>query len=626
MAPANVVPVSPQGDAAPLGAGAPGPTLRYGGLGKGVLSRRVRAEQLALLCQQWIRLPVPILLLCVYIAYLSWDYVALPVVLGWAALTIGILMVRSVMIIALRRGPQLARDPELWARRFTGLAALSGIVSGSAALLFFDALPADRQALLTMVMCCWGAGALASSSTYPRAYAVFAVPFFAQIAVAWLQAEAEGSWFIALLLAAFLAVMLIFVRDMGRVAVQSIELRFANEELLAQKEELIGLMRAEFQRAEEARASAEQASRSKSQFLAAASHDLRQPLHALSLFTALLNDVTEDPKVREVGRSIDRSVQSLERLFNALLDLSKLDAGVVTPELRACDLCELLERLSLEYRPKAAEKHLQFSVQCGALWVRTDPILLERILRNLLENALRFTRVGAIRMEAERRGGDISLVVSDTGIGIPPSEQTRIFEEFYQLHNPGRERSEGLGLGLSIVRRLVDLLRYRIAVRSTPGNGTSFELELPNAALDGASIETPAAEAQDGGSALAGLRVLVLDDDIEVRAAMASMLENWGCEALVAASVDEAHRLAAATPPAVVLSDLRLAAGASGIDAISALRAEIGPVAAALITGDTAAEKLVEVRSTGLRVLHKPVQVRELRRLLVSLARVGPAG
>ena len=595
------------------------PTLPAGGSGKGELSRRVRTEQLALLCQQWIRLPLPILLLCVYIAYLCWSYVPLPAVLGWAALTVGILIVRSVMIIVLRRGPQLARDPERWARRFTALAALSGLVSGSAALLFFGALPADRQALLTMVMCCWGAGGLASSSAYPRAYTVFAVPLFAQIAIAWLQADAAAGWSIALLLAAFLAVMLIFVRDMGRVVVQSIELRFANEELLAQKEQLIGLLRAEYDKAESARAKAEEASRSKSQFLASASHDLRQPLHALQLLTSLLKDASDDSHVREVARHIDQSVQSLDRLFGALLDLSKLDAGVMKIELHELDLSELVEHLSAEYRSKAQEKNLAYDVACPRLWVRTDPMQLERILRNLLENAIRFTSAGRVALSAHRAGADALITVRDTGSGIPKTEHARVFEEFYQLQNPGRDRSKGLGLGLSIVRRLVDLLGYRISLQSAPGQGSSFTVTLAGAMIEPARSrrEQPAAAAAD----VTGLRVLVIEDDAEARRAIELTLQGWRCAPLVATDVDQAQDLVAKRDGVdVILSDLRLGNGASGIDAVKTLRETLGSIPAALVTGDIAEERLLELRASGLPVLHKPVKADALRELLHRLA------
>ena len=584
-------------------------------------SKRVLREQLLLLARQWVRVPVPVLILCFYVAYLGWGYASMAIVLGWSACTVGILIARSILLVRLKRSEELAKRPEIWAARLTALAALSGVVSGSAALLFLNVLPPERQALLTMVMCCWVAGGIASSSCYPRAYYAFAVPLIVQLAAAWAQHADAGSSFILILLAAFFAVLIAFVRDNGRVVVESIRLQFANAELLDQKEQLIGLLRAAFEKAEAARAKAEEANRSKSQFLASASHDLRQPLHALSLLTALLTEMTEDARVREVGRNIGHSVQSLDRLFGALLDLSKLDAGVITPEPRDMDFAQFVEQLSAEYRSKAQEKGLHYAIDCEPLWLRADPILLERIVRNLLENAIRFTESGSVSLRARSAGRDALISVSDTGRGIPHSEHGRVFEEFYQLQNPSRDRSKGLGLGLSIVKRLVELLGYRIELESAPGQGATFSLTLPGAITQRADahVEPTSAQMPD----VRGLRVLVIEDDAEARQAMEMTLRRWGCEPLVAESLQQARELTrvAGDSTDIVLSDLRLGNGADGIAAIEALRAEFGPLPAALITGDIGGERLRELRASGLPVLHKPVKAETLRELLHGLAR-----
>lgn len=599
-------------------------TVPPGMLARGVRSgpeaaSRVLAEQLTLLCQQWVRLPLPMLLLCLYVGYLVWGYVHPGILLGWAAALLGGIIGRSSYLIVHRA--KVKQQPQAWAGRLVAFAVVSGIIAGSAAPLFFNGLPPDRQALLTMVMCCWGAGGIATSGAYPRAYYAFALPLFAQIAVVWLQPGAPDAWFISILLCAFLAVMIIFVRDNGRMVVESIRLRFVNEELLAQQEQLIGLLRAEFEKAEGARAKAEEASRSKSQFLAAASHDLRQPLHALSLLTALLNDLTDDSRVREVGGHIGQSVQSLDRLFGALLDLSKLDAGVVKPDLREIDLAELLGQLSVEYRPKAQEKGLAYQLHCEPMWLRADAILLERIVRNLLENAIRFTDSGRVVLEARRTGADAVITVSDSGPGIAKSEHARVFEEFYQLNNTGRDRSKGLGLGLSIVKRLADLLGYRIDLNSSKDQGASFAITLP-----GALAERPDAAPQQAVPAakdVRGVKVLLVEDDAEARLAMQLTLERWGCDTLIAASLPEARAALAARDTAVdvILSDFRLANGADGIEAIRALREEFGLVPAALLTGDISGERLLELRASGLPVLHKPVKAEALRELLHRLAR-----
>lgn len=589
---------------------------------------RVLAEQLELLVQQWQRIPIVIALLAGYVAHLGHGYARAAWIVAWAGATIGALALRALLVSRVRRSGGLRVAPHRWADRFVAFTAVNGLVSGTAALLFMPALPLDRQALLTMIMCCWGVGAIAANAAYPRVYYAFAIPLFAQIGLAWLLNGLPGSGFIIVLLAAFAAILVLFVRDNGRLVVESIRLRYANQRLLDQQRDFIERLRGAYESARAAHLKAEAANRAKSQFLAAASHDLRQPLHALSLLTAVLHDIAESDSVRRVGEQLERSVTSLDRLFNALLDLSQLDAGVVSPACQSLGLDDLLGRLSTEYRSKAAEKHLRFDVTIDpGLRVRTDPILVERIVRNLLENAIRFTSSGGVGFAARRDGTSVVVEVSDTGIGIPEQEQERIFDEFYQLGNPGRDRTHGLGLGLSIVRRLARLLGHGIALKSRPGAGSTFTLTLACVVDDEPERTTGSPVAARTLPEIAGLRVLLVEDDAEARDAMSLALRGWGCEVQAADSIPTAMALLdrSAGPPDIVLADLRLGGGADGIEAVAALRARLGPIAAALITGETAAERLAEVRSAGLPVLHKPVHGDELRMLLASLRRPGRA-
>jgi signal transduction histidine kinase len=604
----------------------PAATLAPDPASAGEAARRLRAEQLLLLCRQWLRVPLPVLATATVIAYLAWDHAPRALLVAWAVATVAAVAARMRLCQVVLKEGRAAAQPERWSRMLTAIAGANGLISGAAAPLFLPMLPPTEQALLTMLMGCWGAGAVAANGSFPPAYYAFAWPFFAQLVAAWLFSGQEAYVWVMPILLMFVALLSSFVRENGSMVREAIGLRFANEKLLETKEQLIGLLRAAYDKAEAARHNAEQASRSKSQFLASASHDLRQPLHALSLLTALLADLSEDTRVREVGRHIGQSVQSLERLFNAILDLSKLDAGAVAPELRKFDLAELARQFSDEYRAKAVDKGLRFELECEPIWVLADPILLERILRNLLENAMRFTDSGRVVLRARRAGRDAIVTVTDTGRGIPATEQARVFEEFYQLHNPGRDRSKGLGLGLSIVKRLVDLLGYRIELASTPGHGTAFTLTL-----NGALTEAPEAAEREVAAApaaadVAGLRVLVIEDDSEARLAIELTLRNWGCATMTAASLDEARSVLAraGSRPDVLLSDLRLGNGADGIAAIEALQAEFGPMPAALVTGDISGERLRELRAAALAVLHKPVKPEILRELLHRLARGVP--
>jgi signal transduction histidine kinase len=609
--------------------GSPQPSVETGGLAAHVPTGTqpmpapsvMLGEQLKLLCRQWIRVPVPVFFVCLYIGYLAWDYANRVVVVVWGLFTVAALLARALLCLRLGRSAGVVEDSLRWSRRLSAFAFANGFVAGSIAWLLLPVLPAAQQALLVMILCCWGTGAVATSGPYPPAYYAFAGPFFGQLMLGWTIAGAADRLAILSLIPILAATALVFARDSGLMVLESIRLRFANEKLLAQKEQLIALLRSAFDKAEAARVKSEEANRSKSQFLASASHDLRQPLHALSLLTALLNEVAEDARVREVGQHIDRSVQSLDRLFSALLDLSKLDAGAVVPEPRDLDMAEFIERLSVEYRPKAENKALRYAVDCAPVWVRADPILLERILRNLLENAVRFTGAGDVAVRFRRSGADGVLSVSDTGIGIPKEEHGRIFEEFYQLQNSGRDRQKGLGLGLSVVKRLAELLGYRVALNSNPGRGSMFSVVLPGAVVEAPGARTNAATRRDAVD-VSGLKVLLVEDDAEVRNAMDLTLRGWGCEPLLAASLEDASAILSrgSVQPDVMISDLRLANGASGVEAIRSLRARFGVVPAALVTGDIASERLSEVGAAGLPVLHKPVQAEALRELLFMLA------
>jgi len=605
----------------------PAATLAPDVSGTAEASGSLRAEQLALMCRQWQRVPVPVLAVAAVVVYLTWDHSPRWLALAWATVTVAAVAGRMLLCRAVLKEGLAAAQPERWSRLLTVFAGVNGVLSGAAAPLFLPVLPPTEQALVTMMMGCWGAGAVAANGSYPPAYYAFAWPLFAQLAVSWLFSGQEASVWVLPILVMFIALLSAFVRENGNMVREGIELRFANERLLETKEQLIGLLRAAYDKAEAARQAAEQANRGKSQFLASASHDLRQPLHALSLLTALLTDLGENNRVREVGRHIGQSVQSLERLFNSLLDLSRLDAGALTPEPREVDLDQLARRISVDYRAKAGEKGLHYELDCEPIWLRADPILLERILRNLLENAVRFTDAGSITLRARRAGRDAILTVADTGSGIPIAEQARVFEEFYQINNPGRDRSKGLGLGLSIVKRIVGLLGYRIELASTPGRGSRFTLTLPDALVQAPQApagEEPAAPDLD----VSGLRVLVIDDDSEVRLAIGLTLRSWGCVPTIAASLDEARALLAAEGGRadVLLSDLRLSNGVDGIAAILALQAEFGPLPAALLTGDISAERLRELKAAALTVLHKPVRPEALRELLHQLARRKPPG
>jgi signal transduction histidine kinase/CheY-like chemotaxis protein len=364
----------------------------------------------------------------------------------------------------------------------------------------------------------------------------------------------------------------------------------------------------------------DRANEAKSRFLAAASHDLRQPVQAISNFVAVLQaEQRDDTSGYLVGR-IEASLRSLDNLFLALLDISRLDAAQVETTIESFALQGPLTVMQSEYAPLAASKGLRLRVLPSSAVVRSDINLIERILRNLVTNALLYTAHGRVVIGCRRRAHQLALQVWDTGTGIGEEHRELVFQEFFQLDNPERDRQKGLGLGLSIVRRLCLLLGHPLRLFSTPGKGTMFEVLLPLGEPGAMAAARPAMTAPDAG-VLAGIVVLLIEDEKDVRESYVLLLERWGCYAMAAAGSDEAVECLRASLryPDLVVADFRLRNNETGAQAIGRVRGECGvQIPAILITGDTAPERIVEAQSSGLRLFHKPLDAERLRDAIVS--------
>jgi CheY-like chemotaxis protein/two-component sensor histidine kinase len=367
----------------------------------------------------------------------------------------------------------------------------------------------------------------------------------------------------------------------------------------------------------------EAANLAKSRFLAAASHDLRQPLHALNMFVAQLRTEADQFERNRVIAQIDAAVTAMDDLFNALLDISKLDAGVLAPDVTDFPLAQMLKRIQRTFAPVVREKGLRLRVVPSNAWVRSDFILLERILLNLVSNAIRYTDRGGVTVGCRRRGRLLRIEVWDSGIGIPEDQRKNVFNEFYQLADPERSRRGGLGLGLAIVDRLCRLLDHGLEVTSTLGRGSRFSVSLPLAAALPQSIEHAIAH-QAITDPVRGKVILVIDNDALVLDAMHGLLRSWGCCVVTAESDTSllASLAAADLRPDLVISDFRLSNGKTGMEIIGRLRSAFSaPIPAFLITGDIAPERLHEARAMGLHLLHKPVGPMALRAMLNQLLR-----
>ncbi len=368
---------------------------------------------------------------------------------------------------------------------------------------------------------------------------------------------------------------------------------------------------------EAARRQAERAAEERSRFLAAASHDLRQPLHALAIFISDLRERSRHlVELQPLVNKIESSAEALNGLLHSLMDISKLDAGVIKPQIGEFPLLPLLERLAVENAPAAAEKGLRLCVAPTRTVVHSDSMLLERLLRNLMVNAIKYTRRGGVLIGCRPRGGAVRIEVWDTGPGIPEDKREKIFEEFYQLGNPERDRHKGLGLGLAIVKRLAALLDYRLDMRSQVGRGSMFAVVVPR----GSAATRPAVlERASVGLCLRGVTVLAVDDEVIILEAMRSLLEQWGCRAITARTgveAEQALREAECTPD-LILCDYRLPKGESGDRVIQRLREVAGAeLPAFLISGDITEEVRQAALAIGCRLLNKPVLPAKLQRLL----------
>ena len=398
-----------------------------------------------------------------------------------------------------------------------------------------------------------------------------------------------------------------------RASRQSLLLRFENLDLVER-------LQVETERAEQARNKAEEANLAKSKFLAAASHDLRQPVHAQELFLEVLARSDLSERQHNILNNARTASQASAQMLDTLLDFSRIEAGVIEPQQRAFHLQPLLNKLENELGKQVDIKNIVYRCRETQLAVLSDPNLLELMLRNLITNAIRYTHQGGLLIACRKRGDAVLIEVFDTGVGIEPAQQSEIFREFHQLENPERDRLKGLGLGLAITEGLAHSLGHTLSVTSRPGRGSVFRIRLPlaNCSFTDDAFELPTGPRLRAGL-LQSLRVLVIEDDAIVRQGMAHLLEEWGCDCRAVESIDEALEQVDQWPVQMLISDYRLRKNQTGAEAINRVREAIGePIPALIITGDTAPERLRDAHNSGVLLLHKPLSPTQLYQVLVK--------
>jgi len=534
-----------------------------------------------------------------------------------------------VLVVALRTGLYIyhVRHPntvENRARRLVWHTVSSGAMALLWGVMAYTLIDRDNEVLsLVIVMVLLGlvASSVASTANVRQVFIVFSQLTMLPAVLKFLQLGGSHYTFLGLLILFFLFIVTQFEKGVHNSLTESIRLRFNNVKLIENltQEKLRAL---DSQRnAEIALKDAESANKAKSQFLAAASHDLRQPLHALRLLSTTLESTELNNHQAPIVDNIASSVHSLEDLFNSLLDISKLDAGTQSVENNTVYLSDIYNNIQRNYAALAAERGIQFSVEDTNVIVCTDIILLERLIANLVSNAIRYTPKGTIEVATFVENERCIIEVRDTGLGISEEDHLRVFDEFVQLDNPERDRSKGIGLGLAIVKRTADLLDIPLSLQSNVGVGSTFRISVPLGIDSDLNVVDLPRDVSDND--LDGMLVLVIDDEISARTALDGLLDSWGCVGLLASDGDEAERVIREidTAPDAIIADLRLRDNETGVEVIQRVHNMLDAKCPALImTGDIAPSRLREIQDASYPIFHKPCDPQKLRQFLSSVS------
>lgn len=538
--------------------------------------------------------------------YVFWSTVRIEFLLGWGAGMFAIIMMRLTLLFVYSHLKPSDQESFRWGSYYAVTAFISGWLWCAGIILFWDPSTLLQKTYLVVILLGTVAGSMSLTSMWAPGYYLFVLPMLTTLTFS-LFAQTGREWFGLGILCVAYSISLL------RLGLNNFENFIKTLRLQSENVELIEKLREQKDRAEHA-------ARAKTQFLASASHDLRQPVHALALFADALSHEVNTSKGQKLMNNLSRSVESIDELLTSLLDISKLDAGTVKVNATDITLQPILQKVVNEFGAEAEKKGVSLRVRNTKLSVHSDPVLLANIIRNLVSNALRYTRRGGILVGCRNLGKKVSIEVWDTGPGIPESEREKIFTEFYQLDNPERDRGKGLGLGLAICNRTCQLLHHRIELYSRQPRGSVFKILAPKSTLQQQhKQETPPAQQLELNKSL----VLVVDDETNILNAMEAVLQNWDCQVLTASSGKEAVEVLANHPdrcPDLLICDFRLREGETGVEVITLLHQELNTLVPAIImTGDTAPESIRETQASGHALLHKPVKPADLRKTMHEL-------
>jgi len=526
------------------------------------------------------------------------------ILLAWFIAMMVESLLRLRMARAFRASSTTADDVRLWSSRWVALAAVAGLLWGAAGVLFFAPGEPLQQLVLVAVILGVTFGSLTLYATHRPALFAF-LPAALLPLIARMTAQAEPAYYTAaIVVLAVFGFTMFFGRNFGETIFEAVKNNYENEVLVAQ------LMN-EKRVADEARRAAEDATRSKTKFFAAASHDLRQPLQAIGIYCSLLRKRAQGP-LEPLVKNLSTAVDSLSKLVEELLEISRLDAGAIQPRVQQVLIDEMFSALEQEFAPQAAGKGLSLRVRQAGIAIESDPVLLSRVLRNLLGNALRYATKGGVLLAARPRGGLISLEVWDTGPGIRKEELDRVFEEFYRGESSRGEAASGFGLGLSIVKRICSVLGHPLIVTTRPGSGTVFRVEAPLSSSPRRAMRS-ANELSDASlRSLTGHTLVLIEDNEEILNSMSNLLRSWGAEVVAATGFNDALAtdLKVCKRVDLILADQNLRDSISGVEAAFRVREIVGfPVPVVMLTAVQGLEVLAEFQRTLQRYLQASPQL-----------------
>ena len=504
---------------------------------------------------------------------------------------------------------EVIEDESAWERREVVVSSVEGLIVSVGAMLLLDLnQPLAVYAVVFLIVAAAFAAVLSLVASIKTYYGWVLVLFLPLVVNLGLSGNSFYIIIAGLTTLSGVSSAFLVAKNLHNGFLRTLELRFENLDLL--------------ETVRQERNRAEQASRDKTRFLASASHDLRQPIHAMGLFSDALENELDKPIQFELIKKMKESTAAMDELLYSLLDISRLDAGVIKANVGPVLIKPILEKLMATFLPQATLKNIDLQLVCPSCAVRSDVMLLENVLRNLLSNALKYTEQGTVLIRCEQVLGSVWISIQDTGIGISKEDEEKVFEEFYQAHNPERDRSKGLGLGLSIARRTCDLLGHKLSLQSEPSKGSTFTLDIE--AADIKDVESLNETIMPVSKTL-NASVLVIDDERAILAGMEKMLQRWGCDVLLAESEDDAliQLQKRGGEIDILIVDYRLRDGKLGTDAAVAIRQAVSDqsLPVIIVTGDTGPDQLIKVQQEGYHLLHKPVAAVRIRALMQNLLR-----